>query len=376
MSTHETPEPLSTINTSGITDAAGGGGPRPHRHRRRLIKRATISVACLAGVGGMMLAAPAIASATVDQTSAPYAELGPLAYTGNQASQVTAVYTIQNLAEPNDLLLEDNGNATNNGALTDVWDQTNQGSYQDPAADQNGNSYGPITQANELWEFVPDAGNTGNTIITGFGELINRQSGLCLDVNGSDPNEYGDGATVDQWACGGGPNQEWTSLDLNQFPGGSGYTLMPESDNGAGELGVGNSTCAPQGDGDQVYIRTTGLASNPCDAWNIQQASYDFATHPISVADAETDYDGRTYDCATGYWLRVNSYDYTQWYYDDYSLDTGSMSTPAVNGDANDGNNPNAVQGGEGIQYSNPGWPVETDIGQVILYCDPGSTNP
>jgi Ricin-type beta-trefoil lectin domain-like len=354
-------------------------GSRSRLRRRGLMTRAVLAGAGLAGVASVMLASTGVASATVDQTTSQYAELGPLAYTGDQASQVTAVYTIQNLAEPNDLLLEDHGNQMNNGALTDVWDQTDQGSYQDPTNDGN---YPQITQANELWEFVPSAGNTGGQITTGWGELINRQSGLCLDVNGSDPNEYGDGATVDQWTCGGGPNQEWTSLDLNEFPGGSGYTLEPQSDNGAGDLGVGNSTCNPQGDGDQVYVRTTGQADNSCDEWNIAQASYDFATYPIYVPDTFNDNDGRTYDCLAGDNLRLSADSGPgNWFYDYADLSTTTnLDYLDIQEFAPSNSNPNALVGsppaGPSLNYYNTGGGGAGYTGQIMLYCDPGSTNP
>ena len=37
-----------------------------------------------------------------------------------------------------------------------------------------------------------------------------------------------------------------------------------------------------------------------------QQASYDFATHPISVPTSETEIDGRSYECINGDNMRVD----------------------------------------------------------------------
>lgn len=86
---------------------------------------------------------------------------------------MTAVYTLQNLGEAGDLLLEDHGNQMQNEAPVDAWDRTNQAAGQD-----RDNSNPPITQANERCEFVPESSNVAGSITSGYGELINRQSGL------------------------------------------------------------------------------------------------------------------------------------------------------------------------------------------------------
>jgi hypothetical protein len=390
MSANEMADRTATTK-SGI-GATGGDSSRRSR-RRSMIRRAAMSAACLAGTAGIMLAMPAVASATVSQSSSPWAELGSLAYTGDQANQVTAVYSIQNLAEPGDTMLEDNDVDSGNGALTNVW-QAGPAAYQDPDAISSDLQ---ILAANHLWEFVPAAGNTGGQITTGYGELINRQSGLCLDVNGSDPDEYGDGAIVDQWTCGGGPNQEWTSSD---FSGGSGYTLEPQSDTGigiSGDLGVGNSTCDPRGNGDQVYVRTTGQAGNTCDEWNIQQASYSFATSPIDARAGELDADpgtngntdNRTYGCVSGYDLREQAeadsaagyYD-IYWDYDNLSDEDqyGDQVTVETIGIDQGGDlqttaqqDPNQLKGGT-LWYYHPDLPYWLN-GQIMLYCDPGTTS-
>ncbi len=286
------------------------------RHRTT-ITAGTLAAIGLLGSAAVVVGTPSMASATVTNTTSQWGQPGG-----------AAIYTIQNLAEPGNKLLEDHGNEMNNGAVTDVWDEVNQATGQDPMATQNGNSYGSITQANELWEFVPQASNTGDSLFTGYGELINRQSGLCLDVNGSNPNEYGDGATVDQWTCvPGAQNEQWTSTFEIQL---GAFALQPASDGGGGWLGVGNSTCAPQGDGDLVYVRTTGQTSGGCDAWNIGLASYDYATDEVSMSFGATSHDTTTYGCLPGYNLRLNQ---SEWLDDEdwFIFDYDNISDPGVN---------------------------------------------
>jgi len=45
------------------------------------------------------------------------------------------------------------------------------------------------------------------------GAVLANHSSKCLDVNGY---SSADGATIDQWACTGGANQQWTTKDLGQ----------------------------------------------------------------------------------------------------------------------------------------------------------------
>ena len=49
-------------------------------------------------------------------------------------------------------------------------------------------------------------GNTGGPTY----EIVAKHSGKCLDVEGARPD---DGTNVQQWACGGGPNQRWRLVD-------------------------------------------------------------------------------------------------------------------------------------------------------------------
>jgi hypothetical protein len=338
-------------------------GKPARRPRHRGLLRVALAAVALAGAGGLLLAGIGAASASVDQTTPQWAELGPLASAAGQANQVTAVYTIQNLAESGTEMLEDNGNSMAADTTIDVWSQWYQQTDQDPMATS---SDPQITQANYLWEYVPASPGHGSSIVDGYGELINRQSGLCLDDNGS-PDQEGDGATITQYSCNGGANQQWTAVKI---PSTSSYELGPEVDNGGGTLGVGNgSTCSPQGDGDSVYVRTTGMNGNTCDQWDIQQASYDFATSPIGVS-SESQHDGSSYGCLTADTLRrnQNSSLYTDW---DYANLSDSEIEPIVTTQTPV---PSTVPEG-GIQYET-GNPATTYTGQVMFYCDPPTTTP
>jgi len=353
--------------TSSLQAPPGQPAPaarRPRRVRRPgLLRRTALAATVLAGTGALLLSASGVAFATVDQTASQWAEVGPWGYTGDQSSQVTAVYTIQNVAEPGTEMLEDNNDNMNNGGTIDVWTRYNQNGYQDP---KGTGPYGLITQANYLWEFVPSNPGDGGSIVDGSGELINRQSGLCLDV----ANNTGDGAVVDQWACNGGPNQQWTAVAV---AGTSGYSLLPESDGVSGFLGVGNgASCSPQGDGDSVYVRTTGIAHNTCDQWDIQQASYDFATHPVTVGGAlgNTEVDNRGYECVPGDKVRLNAVEWSD------GWDFYDLSQPGADGGLADIDQypPSYVPGGS-VTYSKT-TVTGSPVGQLMLYCDPPATTP
>jgi Ricin-type beta-trefoil lectin domain-like len=339
MNTHPSPH--------DAPDQPARAAGRPRRLGR--FRRATLAAAVLASAGGLMLAASGIAFASVDQTSPQWAELGSLASTTNQANQVTAVYTIQNVAEPGTEVLEDNGNNMNAGGTVDVWSKWYQTANQDPHGGTE------ITQANDLWEYVPDNASDGGSIVDGPGELINRQSGLCLDVAN---NNTSDGAAIDQWGCNGGSNQQWIALDLNGH-----FMLQPMLDQVTGFLGVGNgSTCTTSGDGDSVYVRTTGTDNNPCDEWDIQQASYDFATNSVSVTGYTTK-DDTSYGCLTGDTLRGK----------ENAPDYDNLSGPGVTPDLYNLSSQPGIFSGIDYVITNPD---DTEPGQVMLYCDPASTTP
>lgn len=82
-------------------------------------------------------------------------------------------------------LLEVNNNALTDGGKADTWQPV---------------STGTATQANEVWSYQPSSGNPG------YGELVNQNSGRCLEVNGTSGG-------VDQWSCqDSAGNELWTEV--------------------------------------------------------------------------------------------------------------------------------------------------------------------
>jgi len=349
---------MNTFSTS--QDPSGQPAPAARRLRRpRLLRRAALAVTCLAGVGGLMLAASGSAFAVgLDQTSPQWAEIGPWGYTDDQSSDVTAVYTIQNVAELGTQMLQDRGNSMDNGGTVDMWSQV----YQTTNQDNEGNGpYGPITQANYLWEFVPSNPANGPSIVDGPGELINRQSGLCLDILN---NNTANNAAIDQWTCNGGSNQQWGATPVSD----GNYEITSVLDGNGSALGIGTqSTCILAGDGDSVSVYTTDQY-NTCEWWNIKQASYDFATYPVGVPDGATGVtDGRGYECVPGDVLRGSVTANPYWDYNSLGQAYVYIS--------HEGPSPAQYIPGSEIGYYSADNPVN-EIGQILLYCDPPTQTP
>jgi Ricin-type beta-trefoil lectin domain-like len=354
------------MNTDpSLQDQADQPGHAARQPRRQKLRRTMAGAVVLAGAGGLMLAASGTALASpVDYTASQWAELGPYGYTG-QSSQVTAVYTFQNFEEQGTEMLEDNSSSMNNGGTVDVWSRWYQQSYQDSMST---GPFGPITQANYLWEFVPENPANGPSIVDGPGELINRQSGLCLDVAN---NNTGNDAAIDQWTCNGGTNQQWGVLPVSNGD----YEIASVLDTNGKVLGIDTeSTCILDGDGDSVSVYNAD-PYNTCEWWNIQQASYDFASHSITVTGlmGVAEVDGRGYKCVPGDKVRPNpgyaTNPTSQWDYDDLSQSGASASVSNISQQVTPD-----VPGGS-IFYQK-----DTDLasptGQVMLYCDPPSTTP
>jgi hypothetical protein len=355
MSTSKTTPAIQATTPDTTT-----GGRRGHRR----FTRAAVLAATLAGASAALLSTAGFAGATVNTNPFP----GQYA----QPSAGSIIYSFSNTDSGSaGTLLEDNGNAMTNGATVDTWAPY----YFDNAGGSAGS--GSILQANEQWAFVPVAANAGGSLLTGYGELVNRQSGLCLDINGSDPNEYGDGATVDQWACGGGPNQEWTATPN---PYGSGYEVtaaLAGTYNGnydGAYLGNNNEYCQPleNNNGDPIVTRASG--DNPCTNWNIQRVSYEFATNQWSVAQGALTgtTDTQEYNCISGYTMRLNpnpnANGLTNYYAYTNLSNSGVKVTEDTPGDTQGGPaQPEYYQADNGHEYLN---------GQVAFYCDPNTTSP
>jgi hypothetical protein len=316
-----------------------------------MITRAAVLAACLAGAAGGLLATPAIAGATVTNTTPQY----------EQPSGI--VYSFQNLDSGSaGTLMEDNGNNMNDGGTVDTWTPY--------IGDQAGGTAGsgPILQQNEQWEFIPAASNTGGTLATGYGELVNHQSGLCLDVNN---NNTADMAIVDQWQCfPGAENEQWTAV---QNPYGSGWEVQAQFDQAY--LGTNNEYCQPleQPDGDPIMTRTD--PSN-CTNWQIQRISYEFASNQVTVPEGvPISWDSTIYNCISGYTMRLNP---------EFSSNPG-ISNPAAYTNLSSGG-VSVVQDGSFPSTENltlSGEPAYNHYntpynltGQIMYYCDPNTTSP
>jgi hypothetical protein len=334
-----------------VSGIATPGAPSRRTGIRRTLARAATAASCLA-CG--LLALPAIASATVNNTTSQWSQPPGIVYTFQKVNNVGG-----------DNLMEDNANAMSNGSLVDTWPLTNSGIQA-----QQGN--GPsVVQANMEWEFVPETSpvpNTGGSITTGWGQLINRQSGLCLDVNGA---STADAATVDQWQCvPGALNEEWGAV-YNSARGG--YVVQAEFDEAA--LGSNTMNCIPNPNGtdNQIVARTFPSA---CTVWNIQRTSYQYATDIVTVPQAWDETDAATYGCLSGYTIRenpvINSDDTAEggaWdpVYANLS-DTGGMVIAKSDNSSDDYPIYQPA-------YTNDGT-SGTKSGQIAAYCDPNSTNP
>jgi hypothetical protein len=325
---------------------------------RTLVTRTALAGAALTGAAALALGTAGAASAV--STSTPdYA----------QPPSGSILYTLS----PNDsgsaaTLLEDNNNGTGNGAVVDTWAPTIFDS----------NSGGQILQANEQWYFLPVAGNTGGTITTGMGELVNRQSGLCLDINESNWTEAtSDNALVDQWQCvAGAPNEEWTAF---QSPDGSGWEVASDltgTYNGVYDdavLGNDNPNCQPQDDNNGTPV-VTHLTYSDCTVWNIQRVSYEFATSIVDVPGSIKETDSTTYTCNPGYNMRLNpGYGGGDYNYYSYKMLEGSsnMSSIANYQGWSDGDTPYTGVPAQPLYFHNDA-PYWMDA-QMAFYCDPGS---
>ena len=100
---------------------------------------------------------------------------------------ISADWSIAKYGAPTTQLLEDHG------------DDPGLRHPQRPGGHLGANHERHAIQANELWQYNPIGSS-------GYGHLINEQSGKCLEVNGSNGN-------VDQWDCvAGATNELWAQV--------------------------------------------------------------------------------------------------------------------------------------------------------------------
>lgn len=308
----------------------------------------------------------------------------------------TAVYGIQDsnsgAAAVKQMLTVDGGSIAN-GAAVNTWGY----SYTVPTGPLPG-SDGPLSAAredggptsilfsNQSWEFVPASDNTGGTIFTGYGWLRNRSSGKCLEVNG---NNTADHATVDQWDClAGADNELWKANPAN---GVGDYYIQVKFDGAV--LGKSGSSV---GDGVSVQALTTpfatGSSANSSTAyWKISKVSYAFATNQMYLPAhiSPTQHDNAIYRCLPGYKVRVRSKEFYsagptdpgRWYvwYAFQNLSSRDVSAQAEGVFAPDQSdlayrevwrplgNPNSAIYYSIEDYAN----TNGGTGQMLLFCDP-----
>jgi hypothetical protein len=323
---------------------------------RSMITRTAVAGVTLTGAAALVLGSSGIAGATINTNPFPGQYAQP-----PYASTVYQIQATSTATSGSTLLLEDNGNAMTNGSTVDVWDKW----IYDNAGSSAGS--GAITQADEQWEFQPASSNPWGSISTGWGELINRQSGLCLDINGSNQaEESSDGAIVDQWQCvDGAANEEWKAVSTT-----GGWQLVSQLDGDV--LGTDEPNCSAQ-DGDVVDVVSD---PSPCSTWSITRASYEFATNQWGVEwGGLTEYDTQTYSCINGYNMRLNPNSKTNTQNgggidgDNYYAYTNlSDSGVSVSEDTSGGENGGQAQP-EYYQLSTH----DNLNGQIALYCDPAS---
>jgi hypothetical protein len=158
------------------------------------------------------------------------------AWTANPGSAPTlapagAVWSFAKTGATGTQLLEVNGATSADGATVDTWQQV-----------LSGNTNSPV--ANEAWVYQPSANSPG------FGELVNQNSGLCLERNGSS-------GVVDQWQCGNSSaNQLWAQV-ANPTGGISLQNLYTGQ-----YLGTTTANGAPvsSGDGNALTLQSTQSA--------------------------------------------------------------------------------------------------------------------
>ena len=255
-------------------EAAAAAGPR--RRRRIVAIVAAIGTAVALAVIG---AGPALAMEDEGQVRNNEPQYNG-AIGGIRATQV---YSLR-IPKSNNALVTVRGalgSNDGNGGVVDTWERVNMYNYQ----------YGSIIQPNQLWEFIPEATNSGGTLSTGYGFLRSRQSGKCLQVMSASTDSV---ALVNQWDCGAAfTNELWT---LSQ-----GRLRVKHS---GAVLGLNTATCqgsAPGGNGNSLYAKAIDAFCTVVP----QKENYRFATNKVAVqgdllVNAVTR-DNAMYDCLLGY---------------------------------------------------------------------------
>ncbi len=189
-----------------VTDASQARGRGRGLGRRLALTGAMLALSTvgMAGAAGTALAQSSVNGQTVLGTaSEPYVCLDSSCSNPWQNSSVVQ-RTPDNTPDSNQQFII--GNVVTGNVIDDPnWSQ-NPGTQIDQWSENDGD--------NQKWEAVPSTGANA-----GYDTIVNRDSGLCLDVYGSETTE---GAPVIQWTCTGNTNQQWkiTESPDSSLPGG------------------------------------------------------------------------------------------------------------------------------------------------------------
>jgi hypothetical protein len=159
---------------------------------------------------------------------------------------------------------------------------------EDPAYNGNQGVQQDLWSANETDGELHSATNQAwvlNQQPDGDYEIVNRESGMCLEDEG---NSTTAGSPIDQWPCWGGSNQEWNLQST------TGYNVLINDDSGM-TLEPSNTS---RGAG---LVQEPFAYGSPIQSWNIQPTTYELLSNQVTVPRAGTHADNNTYTCNSGY---------------------------------------------------------------------------
>ncbi|MEU9663809.1 RICIN domain-containing protein [Streptomyces chartreusis] len=215
-------------------------------------------------------------------------------------------------------------------------------------------SHGNVQDASQAWEWIPET--AGHSITDGWGQLRNRFTGQCLDVEGSSTADY---QYVIGWTCNGGDNQKFKAVNL----GGGGLDFKIVAKHSNKPIGPAYNCLSSNG---QVMSQLPATSSD-CQKWRIERTSYRFATEDIRVGQTWYAHDTDEYHCVPGYSFR--------WHYDGSQENPDRVYYSDEPGTIHGGDNVGPAFSASGdevynIYYENDGtsgyrW------GQIYLFCQP-----
>jgi Ricin-type beta-trefoil lectin domain-like len=324
----------------------------------------TVAATCATGLamGLALLGAHSASAGTADENAPAYQE--PQFQSTGAATQV---YSLGMNIDGSTPLVTVHGGSMNNGARVDLWQRTN-----------SFNDHGGVLQANQLWEFVPKAGNTGgNTLESGWGWFRSRASGKCLQVMSASTAEA---AEVNQWDCIDGADNELWRVTSNSY-----VPLVLQVKHSGAYLGLATQACGDL-DASNGNTLVAWRAVSNCTSVTPRQENYSFATNKMGGG-----IDNAQYECLPGYSFRSRAVviheavevEYTQ---------LGSRKPQTYLRDNSGSENQGSINSlwlapllkADGMRVSDPGFLTHaklhveysvfaSGVGQLMLFCTPGS---